>query len=243
MCKLPRPEEVGKPQQIGMFLVTDVFRGAMFKKKGADAKRRQSNRPSPAGLPWTAVSAVRLVPLQRVSDHQWACCGFTEPWTADPVETVVAEVRVERQCWESDRFLVRIEDTVIDEVMALAAQPEKWVAKPADSAADDKVDGPKMYCVQDFARSNAGKNLVAFLRGLPEQYAKAKLEFNVPNWDEICLRSVDYFDTIQPTATGKAYGRGVLQKLAEMQPTAGGIKNVRKFAADVDALAQPVLMV
>ncbi|CAE7906305.1 unnamed protein product [Symbiodinium sp. KB8] len=214
MCKLPRPDAIGKPQEIGMFLVTDVFRGAVFKRKGSDAKRRQCNRPSPAALPWTAVSSVRLVPLQRVSDHQWACCSFTEPWAADPVETVVAEVRVGRQGWENDHFVVRIEDTVIEEIEALAAQPEKWVAKKSPAAESGDKDDPKMYCVQDFAKSNGGKNLVAFLRGLPEQYAKAKLEFDVPNWESTCLRSVDYFDTIQPTAVGKAYGRGTGASLA-----------------------------
>ena len=96
LCKLPEASSLGDPTKLGLCAVTEVFRGARFKStrkgSGESSRRMGQNRPACSSVPWASVAAVRLVPLTKVTDHQWAAAGITIPWTVDPLENVVAEV-------------------------------------------------------------------------------------------------------------------------------------------------------
>ena len=186
----------------------------------------------------------------KVSVHQWACCAVTQPWVADPVDTVLAELHGASQHWQSGRLVVRLSEAMLEAVEAAilkasAADNAEQAEETADAAT---VQGPKLYCLQDFARGK-DKNVLEFLDSLPAQYKEKGIDLLAVTknggyvWPQIVKRTPDYLTVVLPPGpgkTGKDYAKAVMGKLAQLQ--SGTAQTVLKFCKDVDDLAQPMLV-
>ena len=253
LCKLPEAPTLGDPTKLGLCAVTEVFRGARFKStrkgSGESSRRMGQNRPACSSVRFASVAAVRLVPLTKVTDHQWAAAGITIPWTVDPLKNVVAEVRYEVQQWLPDRFVVRATPAVIAAIEAAMEDPDKFVAKASDGK-ETVAELLKMWSLQDFGPTvQGGKNITIFLQSLPKAYSSGGLSFPAEEiaWQSTCLRAPDYFQLVNQTASSKTYSRSVLTKLSSLMPPASekekSVAAVVAFVKAVDALAAPVLSI
>ncbi|CAE7419460.1 mlkA [Symbiodinium sp. CCMP2592] len=214
-----------------------IYRGAKVKNKNDASRRFQDQRPSASPLPWTTVAAAKMVRLQQVTGHGWACAGFTSSRTVDPLGVLLAEVSTVKQSWEPEKLVVRLSDSTIK---AMTRAPSLLPV----GAASDEPAAPKAFAIGDFARSAAGlKNLDKLLQDLPAQYRAKGVTFPDPvqhggksyTWSHIVLRAPSYFQVVLPGVNRADWGKGVHAKMLQLQEN---LEQVGKFCKAVDELAQ-----